>query len=192
MIKTNNIDVIINKINEKIDSLSDEKVVVVAIDGMSASGKTTLADTLSKRYNTDIIHMDDFFLPLNLRTTERFIEIGGNVHYERFKEEVVSHINLFESFSYKIFDCSMMDYDGNRNIGKSKLRIVEGSYSQHPYFEDYADLKIFCRTSSEEQINRIINRNGAEKAIHFKNEWIPLENKYFESLDLKDNIIFSN
>ena len=192
MIKTNNIDDIINNLNKKLKKSTGEKPVVVAIDGMSASGKTSLADILSKQFDIDVIHMDDFFLPLNLRTDNRLSEVGGNVHYERFKDEVVSHINEFNPLNYKIFDCSIMDFNGNRMIRKSNIRIVEGSYSQHPYFENYADIKIFCKISSEEQINRIINRNGAEKAIRFKNEWIPLENKYFESLDLKDNIIFSN
>ena len=32
--------------------------------------------------------MDDFFLPMELRTAERLEEPGGNVHYERFSAEV--------------------------------------------------------------------------------------------------------
>lgn len=192
MIKTNNTEDIINLINEYIKNATIDKLIIVAIDGMSASGKSTLAESLSKLYKADVVHMDDFFLPLNLRTEDRYNEIGGNVHYERFKEEVIKNIKEITPFNYKIFDCSIMDYKGERTIGNTKIRIVEGSYSQHPYFGDYADIKIFCRINTDEQIERIIKRNGEEKAIRFKNEWIPFENKYFKLLDLKDNIIFTN
>ena len=62
---------------------------IIAIDGRCAAGKTTLAARLAKELGGDVIHMDDFFLPLELRTEERFREPGGNVHYERFKTEVL-------------------------------------------------------------------------------------------------------
>ena len=63
--------------------------LILAIDGCSASGKTTLAQRLAERFSGDVVHMDDFFLPLSLRTPERLAEPGGNVHYERFLEQIV-------------------------------------------------------------------------------------------------------
>ena len=45
---------------------------IIAIDGRCAAGKTTLAARLAKELGGDVIHMDDFFLPLELRTEERF------------------------------------------------------------------------------------------------------------------------
>ena len=78
------------------------EVIVIAIDGRCASGKTTLAKALQteglpekvatektflKKQNVGVIHMDDFFLPRELRTKERLSEAGGNVDYERFAEE---------------------------------------------------------------------------------------------------------
>ena len=61
---------------------------IIAIDGRAASGKSTLAQQLGELLDADVIHMDDFFLPPSLRTKERLSEPGGNVHYERFAEEV--------------------------------------------------------------------------------------------------------
>lgn len=192
MIKTNKIEDIIAAIKEYVATSKVENSIVVAIDGMSASGKTTLANEISNYFSVDVIHMDDFFLPCELRTENRYNEIGGNVHYERFTEEVLPHLKSNHSFKYSIFDCSLMDYNGVRNIKESSLRIVEGSYSQHPYFKDYADIKIFCKIDTDKQLDRIIKRNGEEKAVRFKNEWIPLEERYFKSLNLDDNIIFTN
>lgn len=42
-------------------SLSSREHLILAIDGRSASGKTTLAARLSGQFKADVIHMDDFF-----------------------------------------------------------------------------------------------------------------------------------
>ena len=77
-------------IRKKIDELLTQKdMVVVAIDGKCTSGKTTLASKLVQIYDCNVFHMDDFFLRPEQRTPERFAEVGGNVDYERFQEEVL-------------------------------------------------------------------------------------------------------
>ena len=83
----------INEIYEQISTkLKNVSRMVVGIDGMAAAGKTTLAAELADKFCGEVIHMDDFFLPFELRTAERLKEPGGNVHYERFIDEVVSKI----------------------------------------------------------------------------------------------------
>ena len=158
---------------------------VIAIDGRAASGKSTLAEQLSKLLCADVIHMDDFFLPPELRSEERLAEPGGNVHYERFCEEVLPYLNFPEVFSYRIFECSRMDYNGDRGIGNTQIRIVEGSYSHHPKFGKYADLFVFSDVDAEEQLRRIRLRNGEEKAQMFAKKWIPMEERYFAAFGIK-------
>ena len=60
----------------------------VAIEGPCGSGKSTLANHLLEIFGdqANLIHMDDFFLPLELRTTDRLAEPGGNIDYVRFHE----------------------------------------------------------------------------------------------------------
>ncbi len=161
------------------------KPFIVAIDGRAASGKSTLAQQLSELLDAEVIHMDDFFLPLSLRTKERLAEPGGNVHYERFAEEVIPYLQSPAAFSYRIFDCSKMDYEGGRFIGNKPVRIVEGSYSHHPKFGRYADLFVFSDVDEEEQMRRIRLRNGAEKAQMFAEKWIPMEERYFTGCEVK-------
>ena len=162
-----------------------ENPFIIAIDGRAASGKSTLAQQLSELLDADVIHMDDFFLPLSLRTKERLAEPGGNVHYERFAEEVLPYLKSPAAFSYRILDCSKLDYDGKRMIGNKPIRIVEGSYSHHPKFGRYADLFVFSDVDTEEQMRRICLRNGAEKARMFAEKWIPMEERYFADCDVK-------
>ena len=42
--------------------LNERGAVVVAIDGNSASGKTTLAEELREEFSARVFHCDDYFL----------------------------------------------------------------------------------------------------------------------------------
>lgn len=168
------------------EKLQEKTPVVIAIDGRAASGKTTMTQQLKEILDADVIQMDDFFLPLELRAEERFAAAGGNVHHERFAEEVLPHLSSAEPFSYRIFDCSRMDYHGKREIGAGKIRIVEGSYSCHPILGNYADVLVFSDVSPEEQMERIRRRNGDEMAEMFRTRWIPLEEAYFAEFEIAE------
>lgn len=159
---------------------------VIALDGRAASGKSTMAELLKVVLEAGVVHMDDFFVPPALRSEERFAQPGGNVHYERFAEEVLPRIEKAEGFSYGIFDCGTMDYQGHREVKAAAWRVVEGAYSTHPAFGNYADLKVFLDVEAEEQIRRITARNGEEMAQMFENRWIPLEEAYFEKCQVKE------
>lgn len=158
-----------------------ERPGVIAIDGRAASGKSTLALKLQAITGAGLVHMDDFFLPGELRTEARLAEPGGNVHSERFLAEAVPQLRNGEAFSYRTFDCSTMQMGGNRDVVPSEWRIVEGSYSCHPKHGDIYDIKVFCDISPEEQMGRILERNGEEMASMFKSSWIPMEEAYFDA-----------
>lgn len=163
-----------------------EKKSIIAIDGRCASGKTTLAEKISNIYDVDIIHMDDFFLPRELRYEKRLSECGGNVHYERFYEEVISNLKNKNMFSYRIFQCKSMQYIASCNVYNKKAIIIEGAYSLRPEFRYVYDLKVFKDISKEKQSQRIIKRNGLDKYRIFENQWIPKEEEYFKEFSIKD------
>ena len=164
---------------------------VIAIDGRAASGKTTMAKELSALLKADVVQMDDFFLPKELRTPERLAEAGGNIHYERFEEEVLPFLHSGEDFNYRLFSCHDLDYAGYRIVKAAKYIIVEGSYSMHPRFEEYADVSVFSTVGQNEQQKRIFERDGNAAFEFFKNKWIPMEEHYFDSFSIaeKCNVI---
>ena len=171
---------------ERIASLSKTDCArVIALDGRAAAGKSTLAAMLSDILGGSLLHMDDFFLPPELRTAERLATPGGNVHYERFADEVLPHLNGRDGFTYGVFDCGKMALGGQREVSASVWRIVEGSYSLHPAFGDYADLKVFLDVDPETQMRRILHRNGAKMAEMFKPRWIPMEEAYFSHCGIR-------
>lgn len=159
---------------------------VIAIDGPCASGKTTLAKQLAAATKADIVHMDDFFLPAALRTKERLREPGGNVHYERFMEEVIPALTQGGDFSYRCFDCGKMEMGPKKQVRGMGIVIVEGSYSCHPKFGNYMDIKVFIDVDPEEQMKRIVRREGPEAVEMFRQRWIPMEEVYLETYQIRD------
>ena len=171
----------------KIDLLlSKREMVKVAIEGNSGAGKSTLASLIQSVYDCNIFHMDDFFLSPELKTKERLKEIGGNVDYVRFKEEIFSNLHHGGAFQYRVYDCKLMDFAEHVSVTPKRLNIIEGSYSLHPTLADYYDLKIFLELDEKEQSARILKRNGAVMHKRFLNEWIPLENQYFREMKIKE------
>lgn len=165
--------------------LQEKGFHVLGIDGRCGSGKSTLGTLISEIYDCPLIHMDDFYLPQSMRTETRYQEPGGNVHYERFKEEVHEAILREEDFKYGVFTHKVMGVEYEQEVKKSARYVIEGSYSFHPTLRDYLDFKVLLTQTPESQKKRIIKRNGPEIWKMFETKWIPLEELYFSYYDLK-------
>ena len=170
------LEILKNRIDEL---LGQKQQVLVAIDGKCTSGKTTLARQLAESYDCNVFHMDDFFLRPEQRTRSRFAEIGGNVDYERFQEEVLLPLKSGKAFSYRPFDCSAFTLAAPVAVAPKKLNIIEGTYSHHPYFGNPYDLKILLTVDKETQRQRILDRPSFLHKRFFE-EWIPMEDRYFD------------
>ena len=160
---------------------------ILAIDGRCASGKTTLGNRLAAEWNASLFHMDDFYLQPHQRTKERLAEPGGNVDRERFLEEVLLPLREGKPVSYRRFDCGTFTFEPARLIEPADIAIVEGSYSLHPQLRDLYDLRIFMDVEPDEQMRRILKRNGPEAAERFRTIWIPLEEAYFAGCKVREN-----
>ncbi len=159
--------------------------VRLAIEGGSASGKTTLGGMLSGVYGCTVFHMDDFFLRPEQRTPERFAQVGGNVDRERFLSQVLIPLSEGKTVSYQRLDCATMTLCKPVRIAPEKLTVTEGAYSMHPELARYYDFSVFLAVSPQLQKERIMHRNSPEFAQRFFSTWIPLEEKYFAATDVK-------
>ena len=163
----------------------EKKELLIAIDGICGGGKSTLGKIIAERFKGNLFHMDDFFLPFEMRTPERLGAAGGNVHYERFYEEVIVPIKNKQAVCSKKFLCPKGDFDQPTIVEPKSFNIVEGSYSLHPTLREYYDYKIFIDVASNVQHDRILKRNGELKLQDFLNKWIPMEEHYFKELNIK-------
>ncbi|MCL1913937.1 MAG: uridine kinase [Eubacteriaceae bacterium] len=170
----------------KIIELQNQKeIVLAAIDGRCASGKSALAAVLEKELLCNVLHMDDFFLRPGQRTKERLAEPGGNVDRERFEIEVLLPLSKGLDFSYRPFRCDTMGFGNPVKVEAKPIAVIEGSYSHHPALAGYYDLRIFLSIDYESQLARIEKRGGQDALKSFASLWIPMEEAYFEAFNVE-------
>ena len=165
--------------------LDTGRQILVAIDGNCAAGKTTLAAALKEKYDCNVFHMDDFFLRPEQRTPERYAQPGGNVDYERFREAVLMPLREGRAFSYRPFSCRTLTLLDPVQVAPKQLNIVEGTYSQHPYYGDIYDLKVFWAVEAQVQRERILRRPPWLHRQFFE-VWIPMETVYFDRFQIRE------
>lgn len=167
--------------------------VLLALDGRCASGKTTasrrLREELEQRSNqrglgcmTAVLHMDDFFLRPEQRTEERLRIPGENVDHERFLAEVLRPLARGEAFSFRPYDCHTRSLREPVAVPKADIAIIEGAYSCHRDLRGYYDWRVLADIDPELQRQRILKRNGEAGWQRFADLWIPLEERYLQSL----------
>ena len=159
--------------------------LVVALDGMSCSGKTAFAQALAEKFSGSVVHMDDFFLPRDRFTVEIEDLPGGNMDRARFKAEVLSPLARGGDFAYRAFSCAEQALLPDPVPVAGRLVIVEGAYALLPDWGPYYDLALFLQVSQEEQQGRLLLRNGAKGMAPFLVRWIPREEAYFAACDVR-------
>lgn len=173
------INTLINK------SIKAKSRLIIAIDGPSGGGKTTLSKQLGKYLKADIYHLDDFFLPNKMKTKRRLKQIGANFHYERFIKEVLLPIKANLPFEYRKYNCQTNTYELTKATNEANIIIIEGVYSMHPLLITHYDLLIFVDIDEIKQKKRLRNRSNDAIYQKFINQWLPLEERYFTHYQIK-------
>lgn len=160
---------------------------LIALDGRCASGKSTLAGRLGARKGWQVFHMDDFFLRPEQRTEQRLATPGGNVDHERFLAEVLLPLRQGrDTITYRPFDCAKMTLAHPIRAKAGEINLIEGSYSGHPALWSFYDLHLFLTVNPEEQMQRILSREGEAGAVPFREKWIPMEERYFSAFQIME------
>lgn len=165
---------------EELDRILKKSPFLLAIDGACGTGKSTLADHLTKHYQSTLIRMDDFFLPIEKRGDAS--EIASNIDKKRLTEEVLLPISRGDFQSYKPFLCKEQKLGEAVFAKENPLIILEGVYCLCPEFRDYYHKKILLKAPWELRKSRLIGRGS--DFYQFASEWIPREDLYFE----KENV----
>lgn len=166
------------------DLLAGKSRVLVALDGMSASGKTTLAGALARRFpSCAVVHMDDFTIPFEDRFPGYFDAQLSNADVGRFDREVLTPLQLGRGACYRPYVCHPEPgFLAPVTIAAdTRLLIVEGAYCLHPQLFERYDLRVLCTVSPEVQRRRILERNGSAQLERFERLWIPMENRHIQA-----------
>ena len=172
---------------ELIEYIKNNSDKVIGIDGPSGAGKSTISKHLKEHYDCLVFHTDDYFLPRERKTEKRLLEPGGNLDYERMEKEIFEHLQ--DPFiPSNNFNCQTNQLEEREAFKKKSIIVIEGVYSLHPRFQKYYDLKVYVDIDRDTQLKRILERSGEKMLLKFKEEWIPLEDKYFKVLNIKDSV----
>jgi uridine kinase len=180
--KKTQLDNIIRSINDLSKGMD---ILFVAIDGRSSSGKTTLANQINQLIDCNVIHVDDYFMSKD-QIDEKSKEHAKNIDFNRMINEVINPIRNKQNFSIQPFLCDIQKL-GNKEVASfKKINIIEGAYSMHPILYNIYRYKIFLNVSPFQQKMRVLKRNGIKKLKVYIKKWIPLENRYFNELNIID------
>lgn len=166
--------------------MAETPSVRVAIDGPCASGKSTLGAFLSEIYQCPLLHMDDFFLRPEQRTPARLSEPGGNVEYERFRQEVLAPLCRGDCARFRPWQCRRGEFGPQILVEPCPLTVVEGSYSLHPALRDAYHLRVWAEAPWPVRYQRLQDRDSQGGLLEqFLQHWIPLEERYFSARQVK-------
>ena len=157
---------------------------VLAIDGQSAAGKTTLASLLAERYDARVFHADDYF-PLPGKKPA-----DVNLDMDRFAEEVITPVQESRDAYSRRYDCKSGRLLPPRRLPFAPLSIIEGAYCLHPSFGAYYDLAIFLQVEPDVQRARLQARYDSARFQRAMEEWVPQENAYFCMLNIREKCDF--
>ena len=162
------------------------KPLVLALDGRCGSGKTTLADGLTRQFPASIVlHTDDFYLPPTQRVRGWEKTPCANMDLIRLRDEALRPAYEGQPVLYRAYSCQAGAYQPVQELAAQPLVILEGSYSHHPLLAGYETLQVFVTCSREEQTRRLQAREG-ERYANFAARWIPLEEGYFAQYRIEE------
>lgn len=157
---------------------------LVAIDGRCGSGKTSLAALIAELMPCNVLHMDDYYLPVADRAADWEQTPGGNMDLGRFRREVLWPLQSGQPIVCRAFDCGTQQLRPPVTLPARPLTVVEGSYCQHPALRDGYDLTVFVDCDPAEQLDRLRQREGSGAEM-FQRRWIPMEERYHAACDVR-------
>lgn len=114
---------------------------IIAIDGHSASGKSSLALALHQAHPTStLVHTDDFYRPLPERTRNELDAVGGyHLYYDwqRLEAQVLRPLKDGLAARYQRYDWSTNSLAEWITVSPTGLVIIEGCYAARPELRNY-------------------------------------------------------
>ena len=193
-------------------SIKRSHPVRVCIDGVDASGKTTLADALAvelgKHKSVIRVSIDGFHNPKEIRYQKgRNSPLGyymDTTNYEAFINTVLKPLGPNGNLKYKT---EVFDFIKNSEVESSTLEadknsilLMDGVFLLRPELVDHWDLKIFIDVDFKITVERASKRDGYylgeenEITEKYQQRYVPGQKIYFEKAKPKEkaDIIINN
>jgi uridine kinase len=182
----------VNKIVEEINRLHQDKnkVFLVAFDGRSGTGKSTLASQVAEKVKGVVVVGDDFYSGGN---DDRWKECGAQfkvdkvIDWKKMRTEVLEPLKAGKSASWHPLDFEPEKgwvgwKDELIKLNPSEVIIVEGAYAARPELRDIIDLSILIEATDEIRRKKLKDREGELFMAKWHGIWDEAEDLYFKEI----------
>lgn len=167
---------------------------IIAISGFGGSGKSSVAEILSKQLNTPVISIDSFF------TNKSYYSTWNVIDFNRFLKEVIEPFNKNTNpISYGVQMYGDENITEKKEVSHDGTIIIEGVGLFRPELGNYFNYKIWVDVPIEEAVKRgkkrdreVYNNPNDEQ---WEGIWKQNDIEYFEKYkprDIADLVINNN
>ncbi len=153
--------------------------VVIAIDGPSGAGKTTLSQNIADRTAGSVVHVDDFYRNSSDRTVADRAETGWEFDLLRLKDQVLIPLSAGGPGRYQRYDWPTDRLAEWREV-QPGLAIIEGVYTLRSDLRPYYSVAVWVSCSPTARLTRMLDRDDAWP-IEQLEDWMRKEDAYLES-----------
>jgi len=165
--------------------------LVVAIDGRSGSGKSTVAEAVARAIDAVIVPCDDFFAAgvsdaeWDRRTPAQ--RAADAIDWRRLKREALEPLRTGRPARWHAFDFSAGPRrDGTYPLqrtpterGPKPVVLLDGAYSARPELADVVDLTVLVEAAPTTRETRLAAREATDFLRQWHARWDPAEAYYF-------------
>jgi uridine kinase len=151
-------------------------LLVVAIDGHGAAGKSTLADAVAAATGAALVRTDDFFRDFPAGPAPP--GLAGYYDWRRLRAEALVPLRARRMASFRRFDWERgSGLNGTVSVEARDVILVEGVFSAAPELSDLVDRSVFVETPEPERLRRLRLRVAPDE---WDDDWLIAERAYFE------------
>lgn len=155
-------------------------MLVLAIDGHGAAGKSTIADAVARAAGAALVHTDDFFrawLAQDRRAAAGGPALQRYYDWRRLRAQALEPLRAHRTATFRRFDWDRgSGLDGAVAVQPSNLVVVEGVFSAAPELSDLVDRSVFVQTPEPERLRRLRRLVTPEE---WDEDWLAAERAYF-------------
>jgi uridine kinase len=155
-------------------------VLVVAIDGHGAAGKSTIAHGIADATGAALVHTDDFFQqppPFATDQPRRHQPLRHYYDWRRIRAQALEPLRARRGVMFRRFDWNRgAGLDGVVTVAPADLILLEGVFSAAPELSDLVDRSVFVETPESERLRRLHTRVAP---ADWDADWLLAEQSYF-------------
>lgn len=158
--------------------------LLVALDGHSGTGKSTIAKSIAEKVGGIIVEGDDFYAgdteeEWDARTPEEKASLC--IDWRRLRKEALEPLLAGKSASWRPFDWKtgkgLAEDAVTRN--PASVIVLDGVYSSRPELADLVDLSILVEVQDGKRRERLVGREGFSRMKDWHRHWDVAEKHYF-------------